>query len=107
MAAQLSDEDLKIFIEDSGWKKTTLPFNRQVVKVELVVISVDGISIFHDASSKPPQVDTHTSLSFCKELLTMTRFKQELKKLKQAEPYEVLLGKNYFTWIHLGTETRE
>lgn len=97
IVAQLSGTDLKIFIEGSGWKKTTLPFNREFVKVELVVIFIENISAFHDSCSKPTPTTSHPSLMFCRENLTVTKFKQELKKIGQSEPYEVLLSNSRFT----------
>jgi hypothetical protein len=97
IAAQLSGTDLNIFIEDSGWKKATLPFNRQLVKVELAVFYIDGNSVYHDVASKPDAPTTPPSLMFCRESLTVIKFKQELKKIGQSEPYEVLLSNNHFT----------
>ena len=95
IAAQQSGTDVKIFIEESGWMKTTLPLNKEVVKIDLVVFMKDDDSIFHDAVSHAEPV-TDTSLMFCLDKLTVAVFKQKLKKAGLSEPYEVRLSNNLF-----------
>ena len=98
IAAQLlSTTEIKFFIEESGWSKTTVPFNREQVKVELAAFFIDGIAAFHDASPKPEPWTNHPSLMFCREKLTVAKFKRELKVTGETEPYEVLLTNDSFT----------
>ena len=93
IAAQLlSTTEIKFFIEESGWSKTTVPFNQEQVKVELAAFFIDGKAAFHDASPKPEPWTSHPSLMFCREKLTVAKFKRELKVTGETEPYEVLFG---------------
>lgn len=94
IAAQLSGIDLQIFIEESGWMRTTLPLNKEMVKVELAVMNDKGI--YHDALHKA-EPDTHPSLMFCRALLTLSDFKHNLKRAGYGEPYEVRLSARLFT----------
>ena len=95
IAAERIGTELKVFIEGSNWKETTQPFNKEIVKLGLVVYHIEGEPIFHDAVSKSDP-DTHPSLMFCREELTLTTFKKEVKKAGYGEPYEVRLGNDKF-----------
>ena len=95
IAAQQNGNDVQIFIEESGWMKTTLPLNKELVKIDLVVFMKDDDSIFHDAISHSEPV-TDTSLMFCLDNLTVATFKQKLKKAGFGEPYEVRLSNKLF-----------
>ena len=95
IAAELGGSDLKVFIEGSNWKKTTQPFNKEVVKVGLVAYIIDGEPINHDAISRS-ELDTHPSLMFCRDELTLADFKKELKKAGYGEPGEIRLGNSRF-----------
>jgi hypothetical protein len=81
IAAELRGTELTVFIERSNWKTTTQPFNKEIVKVGLVAYIIEGQPIFHDAVSRS-EPDTHPSLKFCREELTLTDFKKELKKAR-------------------------
>jgi hypothetical protein len=95
IAAERIGTELKVFIEGSSWKKTTQPFNKEIVKLGFVVYYIEGQPIFHDAVSKSDP-DTHPSLMFCLEELTVADFKKKLGKAGYGEPYEVRLGNDEF-----------
>ena len=96
IAAELRGTELKVFIERSNWKKTTQPFNKEMVKVGLVAYIIDDQPIFHDAVSRS-EPDTHPALMFCRGELSLTDLKKEMKKARFGEPYEVRLGNNRFS----------
>src|SRR5580698_7869 len=96
IAAQQNETGVQIFIEESGWMKTTLPLNKETVKIELAVFMTEDDSIFHDTVSHPEPV-TDTSLMFCLDKLTIAGFKQKLKKAGFGEPYELKLSNKLFT----------
>ena len=93
IAAELSATKLTVFIEGSNWKKTTQPFNKEMVKVGLIVYIIERERIFHDAVSRE-EATTHPSLIFCHEEITLTDLKKKLKKAGYSEPYEVRLSNN-------------
>ena len=96
IAAELNGTELTVFIEESTWKKTTLPFNQEHLKVDLVVFMGNDKPISHDAVSKPEPI-TDPSLMFCLENLTVAGFKQKLKRAGFVEPpYEVRLRNERF-----------
>lgn len=95
IAAERIGTELKVFIEGSSWKKATQPFNKEIVKLGLVVYHIKGEPIFHDTVSKSDP-DTHPSLIFCREELTVADFKRKLGKAGYGEPYEVRLGNDEF-----------
>jgi hypothetical protein len=95
IAAEQIDSKLNVFIEGSNWTVTTQPFNKEIVKSGLLVYYMEGQPIFHDAISKEEH-DTHQSLMFCRDALTLATFKKEIKKAGYGEPYEVRLGNDKF-----------
>ena len=96
IAAELSATKLTVFIEGSNWKKTTQPFNKEMVKVGLIVYIIERERIFHDAVSRE-EATTHPSLTFCLEELTLKDLKKKLKKAGYSEPYEVRLSNKRFS----------
>lgn len=96
IAAELIENEITVFIEGLSWKKITLPFNNEQVKVELAVAFIKGICYFHDAASNPGPATTHDSLLFCRDPLTVGKFKREFKGTGKTEPYEVRLRNKHF-----------
>jgi hypothetical protein len=98
IAAQQIGKDLKVFIEGATWKKATLPLNNQVVKIDLVVFINDEKRIFHDTCSRPDKPDTDPTLKFCREAMTITDLKKNLKKAGYSyPPHEVRLSSPLFS----------
>jgi hypothetical protein len=95
IAAERIGTGLKVFIEGSNWKKALEPFNKEIVKLRLVVYYIEGKPIFHDAVSREDP-DTHLSLMFCRNDLTVADFNNKLGKAGYGEPYEVRLGNGKF-----------
>lgn len=95
IAAQLNGYDLIIFSEGVTWKKTTLAFNQEKVKADLVVFISNGKHVFYDANSKS-ESDVTMPLAFCKETISVGEFKRKLKKGGFGEPYEVRLASDRF-----------
>ena len=91
IAAQLNGSILKIFVEDTTWKKILQPFNKEQIKVERLVYVVRNKHIFHDAISKS-KPDTHPTLMFCRKKLTVWMLKQQIKRAGYGEPYEMRLA---------------
>ena len=96
IAAELRGIELTVFIEQSNWKTTTQPFNKEIVKVGLVAYIIDGQPIYHDAVSRSEQ-DTHPALIFCRGELSLTDLTKKLKKAGYGEPYEIRICNNKFS----------
>ena len=97
IAAELRGTELTVFIEGSNWKNTTQSFNKEMVKVGLIVYIIERERIFHDAVSRE-EATTHPSLIFCREEITLTDLKKKLKKGGYSEPYEDRLSNNKFSF---------
>ena len=91
IAAELRGTELTVFIEGSNWKKTTQSFNKEMVKVGLIVYIIERERIFHDAVSRE-EATTHPSLTFCLEELTLKDLKKKLKKIPLVDLDELLSG---------------
>ena len=97
LAAQLiSKTELKFFITESNWENTTLPFNEEQVNVDLAACFIGNKVQLHNSATKPgPRTDD--LLMFCREKLTIAKFKAELEVIKEIELFEVLLSNDWFT----------
>jgi hypothetical protein len=97
IAAQLTGNDVVVFMEEATWKKATLPLNNQVVSTDLIVYIINDAHIFHDAISRP-EPDTDASLIFCRQKITVANLKNELNTAGCVDPpYEVRLSNALFS----------
>lgn len=96
IAAEINGTELTVFIEDSTWKKTTLPFNKELAIINLIVFMRESGPVSYDAVSKSEHI-TDPSLMFCQERITVAGFKKNLKKVGFNEaPYEISLSNERF-----------
>jgi hypothetical protein len=79
IAAELRGTELTVFLEGSNCKKITQSFNKEMVKVGLIVYIIERERIFHDAVGRE-EATTHPSLIFCREELTLTDLKMNSRR---------------------------
>lgn len=68
-----------------------LPFNKEQIKIELLVYVVRGKHIFHDTASKS-RPDKHESLMFCRKKTYSVGVEATNKRAGYGEPYEFRLA---------------